>query len=225
MKEHTFSREFLQFLLITALFALPPLFARNASPEAFTAWKFPVLPVLYACFAALLLRYSGIARNEPCSSAQSRRIMIYMRIGYASASFGALCVISSVIELVLHFTGSSVHQNVALPSTAISVVFCIVEFACSSFFEEVLYRFYLPEALISLLTKIPRFRYSLMTAETVCIMLFACAHRYLGIPSVINAAAAGIILRLCYKKSGSVSAGTAAHFLYNLLSLCLFSKL
>ena len=225
MKEHSFSREFLQFLFITALFALPPLFARNASPEAFTAWTFPVLPFLYAFFAALLLRYSGIFPIQQYSTSQSRRMMTYMRIGYASASFGALCVISSAVELVLHFTGLSVRQNVALPSTALSAVFCITEFACSSFFEEVLYRFYLPETLISLLTKIPHFRYSRITSEIVCIFLFAGAHRYLGIPSVINAAAAGIILRLCYKKSGSVSAGTAAHFAYNLLSLYLFSKL
>ena|SRR5574344_595660 len=225
MKEHSFSRDILQFLFITVLFALPPLFARNASPEAFTAWTFPVLPLLYAFFAALLLRYSGIVHIQQCSSSQSRRIMMYMRIGYASASFGALCVISSAVELFLHFTGSSVHQNVTLPSTALSVVFCIIEFACSSFFEEVLYRFYLPESLISLLTKKTHFRYSRITSETICILLFACAHRYLGIPSVINAAAAGIILRLCYKKSSSVSAGTAAHFAYNLLSLYLFSKL
>ena len=59
--------------------------------------------------------------------------------------------------------------------------------------------------------------------EGSCALLFAFSHRYMGIPAVINALLCGIVLRICYKKTGSIFCGTAAHGCYNLTLLAFAS--
>ena len=51
------------------------------------------------------------------------------------------------------------------------------------------------------------------------IILFALAHKYLGIYAMINAFFACIVLRICYIKTQNIITNTIAHFLYNITSL------
>ncbi|MCF0126639.1 MAG: CPBP family intramembrane metalloprotease [Clostridia bacterium] len=61
--------------------------------------------------------------------------------------------------------------------------------------------------------------------EIISLILFALGHIYLGLLAVINAAFAYFILRLCYKKTGSLIPGITAHFIYNILQLVYYSLL
>ncbi|UKI54528.1 MAG: CPBP family intramembrane metalloprotease [Treponema succinifaciens] len=63
--------------------------------------------------------------------------------------------------------------------------------AAGAFFEEAVYRQFVPETLNSLFKKwkIP--------VEIFSVVIFALAHRYLGWISVFNAAFCGAVLRLC----------------------------
>ena len=88
-----------------------------------------------------------------------------------------------------------------------------VNLAAGAFYEEVLYREFLPETAI-LLGAGGRLR---IAAEVTVIAVFAFSHLYMGIPAVVNAALCGTVLRLCFVKTGSVAAGFLAHFTYNML--------
>ena len=69
--------------------------------------------------------------------------------------------------------------------------------------------------LISRIQKRKDSRPSRAAAELIPLALFALSHRYLGTPSVINALACGLVLRLCTLKAGSLLPAVAAHTAYN----------
>ena len=107
----------------------------------------------------------------------------------------------------------------AAPHTFPQYSLCILIFIFSAFYEEILYRMYLPAVLSKFLNLNFSTRVSASTGEILSIVVFAFSHRYLGYYAVLNAAAAALFLRICYKKSGSIFPGTAAHFLYNIMML------
>ena len=130
------------------------------------------------------------------------------------------------------------------PSFA-ETLFCIVNFACASFYEEALYRLYLPESIRAILEDLLPKRINksenentlqkknavnehgsrniFLISEISAVSLFALSHRYLGLPAVANAFFAGIVLRICCKKSKTLWTNTVSHFAYNMLSLVLFA--
>ena len=238
------------FTVSVCLFVIPPLFAGSAPTRAFSAWMFPLKPLCYAALAFALVHFSF-----PHSAGRTRGDAFrFVQTGCAIASFGSLCVIASAVELAVRFSGGKTSVSPALPSSIAETLFCIVNFVCASFYEEALYRLYLPETLGSILkdaflqskksgakTKKERAageegahkdaarKKSVETAvrisEALSVIAFALSHRYLGLPSIINAFFAGIVLRICCKKSDTLWTNTLAHFAYNMLSLVLFAKM
>ena len=196
----------LEFIIISAWFVFPPIFI---SPiPASGGWHVSV-GILSELAAALYLykQYGRAVRN---STAQK-----IISAGAASLAFGQLCTVAAVIQLlsnVLHIQGPAQP----LPDGITEYALCSAAFAISAFFEEMVYRLYLP----SLSAHVPD-RLRFFAAEVCPIMLFALAHRYLGLPAVINAAAGGFFLRRCIKKCGSAVPGACAHFLYNIFTLIL----
>ena len=238
------------FAASLCLFIIPPLFPGSAPTRAFSVWTFPVKPLCYGAIAFALLRFSFphfVQRTK-------RDAFRFVQIGWAITSFGALCVIASAVELAVRFSGGKADLHPALPSSIAETFFCIADFACASFYEEALYRLYLPETLGSILkdaflqskksgakTKKERAageegahanaargksaENAVRISEALSVVAFALSHRYLGLPSVINAFFAGIVLRICCKKSDTLWTNTLAHFAYNMLSLVLFAKM
>ncbi len=214
------------FLFIFCLVILPPLFVRNASPEIFTAWSFPFQQLLYAYAAGMILRFFYMKNGQKKErSSAVKRITFFINSGYTLVTFGSLCVIAAGTELLFHLSGLQPSVTSVRPSSAVQYLFCVLDFAFASFFEEVLYRLYLPDMLRKYAAYIPRLtpRAAAIISESLSVALFAFAHRYLGAASVINAALACVALRICCRKSGSVWTNTAAHFAYNILSLILFT--
>ena len=110
---------------------------------------------------------------------------------------------------------------VAKPGDCVQWLFCLLNFLCAAFFEEILYRFYYIDELYSLITRKKIRRGSRLFCELTGLLCFAFAHLYMGWISVLNAALAHVFLRLCYKKTGRLWPGVTAHFIYNVISLIL----
>ena len=112
--------------------------------------------------------------------------------------------------------------NVLLPDSFITWLFCILNFLFSAFFEEVIYRFYLPMSLHSFFSqKSQENKAVFILIEVICSLFFAFSHLYLGFLSVLNAFFAHIVLRSSFFVSRNIYCNTAAHFLYNVISLIL----
>ena len=217
------------FAASLCLFVIPPLFPGSAPTRAFSSWTFPIKPLCYAAIAFALLRFSF----PPSAERSKADAFRFVQTGWAIASFGSLCVIASAVELAVRFSGGKADLHPALPSSIAETFFCIADFACASFYEEALYRLYLPEMLGAVLKDVflkskkwkKRAETAVRISETLSVAAFALSHRYLGLPSVVNAFFAGIVLRICCKKSGTLWTNTAAHFAYNMLSLVLFAHM
>ena len=238
------------FTVSVCLFVIPPLFAGSAPTRAFSAWMFPLKPLCYAALAFALVHFS-FPHSVPRTRGDAFR---FVQTGCAIASFGSLCVIASAVELAVRFSGGKTSVSPALPSSIAETLFCIVNFVCASFYEEALYRLYLPETLGSILkdaflqskksgarteeesaageegahanaARGKSAENAVRISEALSVVAFALSHRYLGLPSVINAFFAGIVLRICCKKSDTLWTNTLAHFAYNMLSLVLFAKM
>jgi membrane protease YdiL (CAAX protease family) len=217
--------DILFFLFVFNLIILPPLFVQNASSAVFTTWSFPVQPFIYAVIAGMIFLNFYKKNSNKKYSSTLKQITIFIDSGYTLFTFGFLCVIAAGIEFFFQYRGLQSSITPVRPSCAIQYLFCILDFAFASFFEEVIYRLYLPDTLTRFISTISRInpRVVVIISESASVLFFAFAHRYLGTPSIVNAALACIILRACCKKSGTVWTNTAAHFAYNMFSLILFT--
>lgn len=111
--------------------------------------------------------------------------------------------------------------TVTKPASFVQWIFCILTFAFAAFNEEVVYRFYLADKLFQLLSVKLKWKLLRLICELFVLLCFAFAHLYLGWISILNAALAHIILRLCYIKNERLWPCVTAHFLYNVISLIL----
>ena len=98
-----------------------------------------------------------------------------------------------------------------------------------AFYEENMYRSFLPLSLEINLEFITKTKNHLKLIFAICeilaLLLFSFGHLYMGIFAVLNAFFAGIALRFLVWKTKSVFPSTIIHFIYNLvLYLSMFTK-
>ena len=223
MKLHSFFIETAIFSVVLIFFVLPPLFFTGAHDFS---WRFPYTQILYAFFAAGLLHHKGKLLVRSYTKMQFVRDSADIW-----TAFGALCVTSALMQLIVFFAGDSPVRPQIFPETPIAFVFCLIGFACSAFFEEAIFRVFLPDGAKNIAARAHSFTKGgtglpvpapLSAAiEIVVALCFALSHRYLGIPGALNALAAHFFLRRCYVKTSALWTNTAAHFLYNVLQLVL----
>lgn len=223
MKLHSFFIETAIFSAILTFFVLPPLFFTGAHNFS---WRFPYTQILYAFFAAGLLHHKG--KLIPC---------VYTKMQFITDSaamwiaFGELCVTSALMQLTFFFLDRRPISSQIFPETPAAFIFCLIGFACSAFFEEAIFRVFLPDGAKNIAacahsftkggTALPVPAPLSAAIEIVVALCFALSHRYLGIPGALNALAAHFFLRRCYVKTSALWTNTAAHFLYNVLQLVL----
>ncbi|MGN0728280.1 CPBP family intramembrane glutamic endopeptidase [Treponema sp.] len=207
-----------EFLIVLAFLVVPPLFAE----EGASLGNGISLSVISELVAASLLQIQHLSMKRSCKPTPKEHFCFVVRsLKWGALTLGHMMLVFSAVQLIsFAMRLSPSHSGVVLfhPEKISSWIFVAVTLAAGAFFEEVLYRQYLPETLATLLgeRKIP--------AEILSVLLFALAHRYLGWISVLNAVLCGAFLRLCRVKTGAVVSSAAAHFLYN-LSLTVFSVL
>lgn len=146
----------------------------------------------------------------------------------ALVSFGILCLSSVIFESASYFfrIGGGI-QKIIFPSSFLGWINFFFGVIFAAFFEEVIYRFYLPRAFREIFGKIKIFRNSDVAqnnqrlsvfCEGLALLLFGLGHIYLGILGFLNALVCGAALRFCMIKTKSLWIPFGIHAIYNFLS-------
>ena len=233
MKKRTYAIEFACILLF---FVLPPLALPPATPAAREA-TYPPQTFLCALVAALLVyahhqrhaEDAATTRTEQKTetAAAHRMVNALVRSGAVLSTFGVLCCSQALLSLLAAVVPAAAPSGATLlpPHTALGWLNCAAGTLSATFYEEALYRQYLPKAATVLFASGSRhLRIRRVLCEAGAVVLFAAAHRYLGVLGVANALIGGIALRRCLVRTRSLVPPFAAHTAYNALML-LFSFL
>ena len=225
MKIHSSFIKIVIFCSVFLFFVLPPIFTKPDF-NAFSGWHFPILQFILFLFTLFLFFISRELWKKTIHT--GKPFAFYDFIFPATFCLCVLFCISFFCNGIAILTESGKNDYiVTLPSGIIEWLFCIMTFIFSASYEEILYRFYLPEAVLNWIdlqnAESPSLQGKIFVflTETVCAILFASAHFYAGIFAVINAFFAHFVLRRCYKKTGFIGAGISAHLVYNLVQLFL----
>lgn len=140
----------------------------------------------------------------------------------------SLLEITSLLLNIICLKINCIDENINLfskPTTFLEQFYCILNFIFASFYEEILYRFYLPQIMLSIFDKFKtsekREKIIKITIEIIIALIFAFSHLYMGIFPVINAFIAHFILRYFYVKSKNILCSFIPHCIYNIVSMIL----
>ncbi len=215
-----------EMLLIIFFIVLPPLLATNASSSA-NIKSFSYI-ILIEFLIAFLLEFQYRKFFKSLKN-QNHLETLVLNLKWNAICLACLMIIYAIFELIyVFFLKTDFSQNSQIiPQNFLQWIFLILSFISSAFFEEEIYRQFLPQSLIffadSLILKSNKIRNVIIfLIEALCVVIFAFSHRYLGFISVLNAFFCGIILRITCKKTKSIIPGTIAHFSYNFI-LILFN--
>ena len=221
MKKHTLLSDLAVFLLIIFLFIVPPFFVISPPAEGslFSLWSFPWYQLLLALLSAALLFFYY--------EKSSKRTLVIFPVLFTFGMLFAVSLFCRFLSEIFSGNESAVRldaSSVNHPEGFLQWSFCLINFFCAAFYEEVLYRFYISDALLSLISRKQNFRSTRLLwlfCEVLGLLCFAFAHLYLGWISVLNAALAHVFLRLCYKRFEKLWPCVVSHFIYNVISLIL----
>lgn len=231
MKKSAFS--FFVFLYVLLYFVIPPVVVQFFSErqEVLLA-HYPFSTFLLGGIAFLI--YISVLKGKIFEEEiLSERQPFFLYSSNALVAFGALCLSSVIFELIAFFAGSKAGlHSVVFPAGFLGKVDFVFGVIFAAFFEEVIYRFYLPRALKELLFKVRKnpqnekinLRLSLI-AETASLILFALPHLYLGFFGFLNALVCGVVLRVCMVKTKTIWISFAVHGLYNFLSFAVMAAI
>ena len=198
--------------LIFFILILPPLIFNRAPVDSFTPvyhWS------QFLLFALAFFLSRHLAKDEDLSGAFKPAPFLYPAVFLIS--FGCLCLISALVQGAFHFLGSGSEVEVLAPSGFLAWANCLAGTAGAAFYEEVLFRQFLPDRLERLFAG--KKRWIRFVWEGALVLLFAVSHWYAGLPALVNAFFAAIVLRLAFIRSRSIALVSASHALYNLLSI------
>lgn len=215
-------------MYVSGALILPPIFIRQDSsavqPENFNEFlyqfpNFSLTAILYFIFWCTIFCVICVFYNRSLSNnLQKTKPSIKTCIAKSFITFSAIVAFWTVVSLLF----SSKLQAAPSKTNARWILFFAGVF-CAAAFEECLYRLYLPESFQFLIentklkSKNARFyKIFQIAAEILCVLLFALAHRYLGILAVLNALFAGSVLRRLAKQT-NIICSWLVHSLYNCL--------
>ncbi len=208
---HQLITEISEYFIITAVLALPPLFVPQQTGAVLRVSSVGAL--LFYALASLFLYLRGRSTQKALSGhyAAARLLLCFCALACSAALWNLIA--SAAGENAVHAPFPDEAGRRFLFFSGIIVLAC---------YEEMLYRFFLPEKarrIVSLVfanpesARISRMFYAL--AEFIPIALFALAHRYLGIYAVGNALCAAVILRTAFWKKAPIFGLCAVHAAYN----------
>ena len=228
MKKHYLF--FIEFVFLCSLCLIPPLLTPLSSsyhPQIdFSSISLQQLVFLLIGILLYLQQKDSFFTPFAIPAMENSRTKMgfILYSGFFLLAFGELTVSASLIEFAAQTVGRGKYDLPSLPALPhhfTEYVICILIFLSSAFYEEAMYRMYLPAMLAKICHIKLSVRMSTIVAEITAAVLFALSHRYLGYFAVVNAACAAVFLRICYRKSGSIFPGILAHFIYNIMMLFL----
>jgi membrane protease YdiL (CAAX protease family) len=215
---------FFLFLFVLVFFVLPPVVFQFIFPSDDEIMaSYPVQVFLNGGLSALLYFFSlrGNVFAEPVFSV---RQPFFVYSSNALVCFGILCLSSVVLEAAAYFFKiSGGIQNIVFPKSIFGGINFVFGVLCAAFFEEIVYRFYLPQAMKDIFVKgkydtsRKSFWLSIL-CETAALVLFSLGHIYLGLFGFLNALVCGAALRVCMLRTKSVWVSFVVHSAYNFLS-------
>ena len=134
----------------------------------------------------------------------------------------ALIVSALFWNYIAKITGKTELPPFNLPTTFNKRLLLFASAIVLASYEEMLFRFFLPERGLAIVKSIasayekPEQPVAVIAAELIPIVLFALAHRYLGIYAVCNALCAAVILRFALYKKMHIAVLCAVHSAYNI---------
>ena len=223
MQKRFFSTE---FFIILLFFALPPIIFAGENPAGQTLHFSWTTFALAALAAALYWQMKIQQADGKAEKKGMRRLRGFLQQGQTLLTFGGLLVWAGLLELAARFILQKEEGVIIMPPRClpdwITFFFGIL---CAAFYEEVLYRVYLPETACKIFAAQKnspahdesRQKKIAGICEAASIVLFALAHSHAGPLAVTNALGAGILLRRCYKKTSVLWTNLSAHLAYNLV--------
>ena len=208
----------IEFLLVLAFLAVPPVFVSHGTGLS-QAGTFNA-SVLYQLLISVILFFQFL-KLKPAEKSKAK---IFRFLFHGTITLGILMIIFALMQSIeLLFSNEEMKSQNFMPDVdgPLSILFLTLAVVCGAFYEEVLYRQFLPEFMALIAGEKINRKLVFYGTEFLALLLFAFAHRYQGWISVVNSFLCGTVLRLCYKKTSSVLPGAAAHAVYN-LSLSLF---
>jgi len=217
MKLHSFIFKIMIFSVVLVFFVIPPVFFTTKTQVIFESWNFPFVQLNLFLFSIFLLY---IFKNYQKISFSNKYAVFYKIIFPGTFCFCLLFCILLLTQGVAYFFNEENSIKIEKPQNFICWIYCILNFIFAAFYEESIYRLFLPEILRDFSSKLNKKLIYIIIEFIVCLS-FAFAHFEYGIFSVLNAMLAHIVLRITFIKTGGIYAGFAAHFLYNLLQIIL----
>ncbi|WP_191018106.1 CPBP family intramembrane glutamic endopeptidase [Treponema zioleckii] len=216
MKKITYA---IELFLIILFFIVPPIFMQNPINSTIKM-IYPMQTFVTIIFGIVL--YLQI-KDKFIPYKEISFFKIAIDAGKSLLCLGTLLLSAAVLEslsfLILKKTHPTEFTLIA-PKNFLQILNFLIGTFGAAFYEEVLYRLYLPEE-IKFLAKINspfKKRIFDISTEILCVIIFALGHLYLGILGVANAIIGGTALRICVKKTCGIWAGFFAHAAFNFLN-------
>lgn len=217
-KKHSYLPKFIEFLCIFFFFLFPPLFTLfKTSVQTDISYTVSYSRLAFNVLSCIVLYMLVISVQPKAVIKKTLRLRLLYALGALCALF--ICMYTIQYLALRFFPAPSVQLYIDTSSySLLHWIIFIIYTAAAAFYEEILYRLYVPETVHFLLHKYPQAACS-AAAEVGAILLFALAHWYLGIAAVINAVCAACILRVLVTKTDSPIYAGIVHTIYNLIVL------
>lgn len=217
--------EILIFSIISIFFVIPPLFVDGQFVQSIDFSTFSFINFYHFIIAIFLVYFY---KNSFENFSLNTKYILKNFFGLI-ISFLIILLVSKLLNYIafqFFDNENSIISNsvfVNKPESFAEYFVSILNLIFASFFEETIYRFYLPVFLIRLFVNKfsnPKLKTILfLILESFVLLIFAFSHRYLGSFSVINAGIAHLIFRITFIYTKNIYTTSIAHFIYNFYSL------
>ena len=216
MKNHSLLINLIIFFLVLFFFVIPPAFFPSKAVETIS---FPITNLVLFLFSIFLFYFTS-RKEKDFKNPKKNKGRLFKLILNAALCFASLFALGMIFNF-LSFQFSQKKAGICLPETKKEFFYITLSFLFSAFYEEILYRLYIPEQIKTFFHGTKKYITVFLISEIPSLLFFALAHKYNGIFAVLNAGFAYIILRFFYKKTDNIFVNVASHFFYNLMMLFL----
>ncbi len=224
MKKYVFWGLFLYVFLFLVILPVGWQFFGERQEVLLARYPFPVFFNGIIAFFIYIFSIKGRIFDKPILFGKQP---FFVYSSSALICFGILCLSSVLFEGLAHFFKiDGGIQKILFPSSFLGWTNFFFGVIFAAFFEEVIYRFYLPRAFMEIFGKLRIFgkfdagnnlRLSVL-CEGLALLLFGFGHLYLGLLGFLNALLCGSALRFCMIKTKSLWISFGIHAVYNFLS-------
>ena len=242
MKKKVFLAVFLYVLLFLVI--APIIFQFFGERQEAVVAYYPFL-VFFNGVISFLIYFLALKGRIFENPVEMQKMPFFVYSSSVLVCFGSLCLSSVIFETISYFfeIGGGI-QKVIFPSSLLGWINFFFGVFFAAFFEEVIYRFYLPRAFREIFGKLRIFgnqksvkkdeivadsgiayvgdaennlRLSVLS-EGPALLFFGLGHVYLGLPGFLNALVCGAALRICMIRTKSLLIPFVIHTVYNFLS-------